>query len=127
MSAVSNDLPGMRLDHAACCVCARSAAGFGYAPRDRRGRVGSPILWVCDDPDCLQIAKDSYGMKQNEFDRIEALAVVDGLERGREQAMTIGTSDLAEMSDEQRLDFARAIVAGYRAALKVKMRDEAPF
>ncbi|MCE7028460.1 hypothetical protein [Jiella avicenniae] len=127
MSAPSRDLPPARLDDAACCVCARSAIGFGYAPRDSHGRVGSPIIWVCDDPDCLDIAKDSYEMKQGEFDRVEAMAVIDGLECGRRQAMEIGTSDLAEMTDDQRLDFARAIVAGYRSALKVKIRDEAPF
>lgn len=37
-----------RFDDAVCGCCGRSATGFGYAPK-----TGQAVLWVCDDPQCL--------------------------------------------------------------------------
>ncbi|MBB4004462.1 hypothetical protein [Aurantimonas endophytica] len=129
MSAPSPEArpPAIRFDDQCCGVCARQASGFGYAPKQRYGQPAPPIMWVCESDDCIRIARDSYSMTEPVFNRIEALAVAEGLDRGRDFAISISTADLAEMTDAQRLDFARAIVAGYRDALKVKLREEAPF
>lgn len=111
-----------RFDDAVCGCCGRSAEGYGYAPGH-----GKPVLWTCDDPDCLQTAKDSYAMKQDDFTRLESLAAQEGGTEGGEYLDQIGKSDLATLSIEEWAEFCRRVVAGYRKALKVKLKDEAPF
>jgi len=61
-----------RFDDSICAVCARRACGAGYSDWGRGKKP--PILWLCDDPDCIQIAKETYNMKQDEFSRIESLS-----------------------------------------------------
>lgn len=111
-----------RFDDAVCGCCARPATGFGYAPK-----TGQTILWVCDDPQCLQLAKDSYTMKQDHFSRVESRAAGRGGEEGGEFLDTIGKSDLATLSPDEWFEFCRRVVAGYRKALIVALKDEAPF
>lgn len=113
-----------RYDEACCAVCARWAGGFGYRPQHPRN---APILWVCDDPDCLQIAKETYGMKQQEFERYESLAAQEGRVNAEAFCDEIGVYDFREMTIDQACEFSRRLVAGYRSALKVKLQNEAPF
>lgn len=112
-----------RFDDAVCGCCGRTAVGFGYAPK----RFNAQVLWICDDLECLTIARDSYAMKQNEFTRIESLAAGAGGEEGGAFLDSIGKTDLATMSDAEWFEFCRRIVAGYRKALKTTLKDEAPF
>lgn len=111
-----------RFTDAVCGVCARSATGFGYAPR-----TGQSILWVCDDPDCLQVAKDTYTMKQDQFSRLESLAAGKGGEDGGQFLDDIGKTDLATLSPDEWHEFCRRLVAGYRKALVTSLKDETPF
>jgi hypothetical protein len=111
-----------RFTDAVCGVCARSATGFGYAPQ-----TGQSILWVCDDPDCLQVAKDTYTMKQDQFSRLESLAAGKGGEDGGQFLDNIGKTDLATLSPDEWHEFCRRIVAGYRKALVTSLKDETPF
>lgn len=111
-----------RFDDAVCSVCARWATGFGYAPR-----VGRPVLWVCDDPDCLQIAKETYAMKQKDFERLESLAAQEGRVEAEAYCDEIGVYDFREMTIDQACEFSRRLVAGYRTGLKIKLQTEAPF
>lgn len=111
-----------RFSDAVCGCCARSATGFGYAPR-----TGQSIIWVCDDPDCLQIAKDSYAMKQEQFSRIESLAAGKGGEEGGAYLDTIGKTDLATLTTDEWFEFLRRIVSGYRVGLVTAIKDETPF
>lgn len=111
-----------RFTDAVCGVCARSATGFGYAPR-----TGQSILWVCDDPDCLQVAKDTYTMKQDQFSRLESLAAGKGGAEGGQFLDDIGKTDLATLTPDEWHEFLRRIVAGYRKALSQSLRNEAPF
>ncbi|MCW7544883.1 hypothetical protein N7I30_13835 [Aurantimonas litoralis] len=127
MSATCDAQAPTRFDDQCCGVCARQAVGYGYAPKARWGQPALPVMWVCEDPDCLAIARETYGMSSEDFNRIESLAAQEGLEQGKAFAISIGTADLADMTDAQRCEFARQVVAGYRTALKVKLRDEAPF
>jgi hypothetical protein len=100
-----------RFDDACCCVCARSAAGYGVTPEPRR----KPPIWVCDDVDCLQIARNTYDMKQADFTRIESLASHEG------------KTDFRDFTEAEFFEANRRFIAGYREALKVKLRDEVPF
>lgn len=115
-----------RFDDACCGVCGRQATGYGYAPKARHNKT-QPVLWVCDDLECLAIAKDTYDMKQEEFDRIESLASHEGghaLERFCDE---IGKSDFREFTQQEFFEANRRFVASYRSALKIKLRDEPPF
>lgn len=111
-----------RFNDVLCGCCGRTATGFGYAPK-----TGQSILWVCDDPQCLQIAKDSYTMKQDQFTRIESLASGRGGEAGGEFLDSIGKTDLATLTPDEWFEFCRRIVAGYRKGMVELVKEEAPF
>lgn len=105
-----------------CAVCACSTAGLGVAPTAR-----STPLWVCDDPECISIAKDTYGMRQDEFTRVESLAAGQGGSEGGQFLDEIGQHNLLELTPDQWFEFCRRVVAGYRKGLKTLLKDEAPF
>lgn len=105
-----------------CACCARDSAGFGYTPKH-----GQPALIVCDDPQCLQIARETYHMKQDTFTRIERLAVEKGGEEAGEFLDAIGRTDLSTMTSDEWGEFCRRLVAGYRNALISGLKNEAPF
>ena len=111
-----------RHDPAVCGSCGRTAIGYGYAPKPER-----PVIWVCDDPECLRLAKDSYDMKQDDFTRIESLAAQKGGEEGGAYLDEIGVTDLAKLTPDCWAEFCRRLVAGYRKALVRDLRNEAPF
>lgn len=112
-----------RFQDALCGCCGRTATGFGYAPKS-----GQTILWVCDDPACLQLAKDSYTMKQDQFTRLESIAAGKGGEEGGEFLDGIGKSDLATLTTDEWFEFCRRIVAGYRKGMVEALKaGEAPF
>lgn len=113
-----------RHEGSACGCCGRNATGFGYAPP----RNGSRPIWVCDDPECLQLAKDSYSMRQDHFDRIEALAAVRAAEQMGRRLEELGRGSAFEgMQWEEWLEVTREGIASYRSALKTELKDEAPF
>ena len=111
-----------RFNDALCGCCGRTATGFGYAPK-----TGQTVLWVCDDVQCLQIAKDSYTMKQDQFTRLESLASGKGGDEGGQFLDGIGKTDLATLTPDEWFEFCRRIVAGYRKGLVQLLKDEAPF
>lgn len=112
-----------RHDEACCGVCGRNATGFGYSPKST-----APPIWVCDDLECLRIAKDSYLMKQDRFDRLEAMAAVKAAEEMGAELERIGkVQGFEHLTWEEWLDVARAGIRKYRGSLKSLVRDEAPF
>ena len=113
-----------RFSDRVCAVCARPAIGYGYAPKFTKV---VDIAWCCDDPECLAIARDSYTMKQTEFTRLDSLATEEGGALGGAFLDRIGKTDLATMTQDEWQEFCRQIIAGYRTALKEKLRYEAPF
>ncbi|WLT09616.1 hypothetical protein RAM19_05660 [Bartonella apihabitans] len=114
-----------RFETAICGVCGRSAVGFGYCSNP--GHHGSKILWVCDDPECLKIARDTYEMKQDDFSRLESLASGKGLDAGGAFLDEIKKTDLADLTKDEWFEFGRRIIAGYRRALKEDLKDYVPF
>ncbi|WP_420959343.1 DUF6511 domain-containing protein [Brucella sp. IR073] len=118
MSFVDRSQPGL------CAVCARREVGIGYSSNPRQNL---PVLWVCDDPECIAIAKDTYFMKQDQFDRIESLAAGKGGQRAGGYLEEIGKTDLKTLTVDEWHEFCRRLVAGYRNALKEDLKNEAAF
>ena len=117
----------LRTDDALCACCRRRAAGIGHL---QKGWNNPPILWVCDDPDCLQLAKDSYTMRQHDFDRLEGLAALDAATAAGQYLVDKGASSQPlESIDPHEWDAAiKHAVATYRDALKSRIvSGEAPF
>lgn len=111
-----------RFNDALCACCVRTATGFGYTPSHKQ-----PILWLCDDIDCIQIAKDSYTIKQEQFTRLESLAAGKGGEEAGGFLDGIGKTDLAALTPDEWFEFCRRVVAGYRKRLVELLKSEAPF
>lgn len=115
---------------AVCACCGRPAEGVGYALKHSK-----KILWVCNDPECLEIAKATHAMKQQEFSLLEGRAVSVGGEEAGAYLDQIGKTDLVKLSPEQWFEFCRRMVAGYRSELKRDMleakkrylKDKVPF
>lgn len=101
-----------QFDPAICGVCARAARGYGYAPKN-----ASKVMWLCDDPKCIQAAKAVYQMKQDQFSRIESMAAARGGDAGIELLETIGKTDFTQLTIDEWSEFRRRIIAGYRTAL----------
>jgi len=109
-----------RFDGCACGVCARRATGIGVnAPCQTRH-----IMWLCDDPECIRIARNTINMKQDQFTRLESLAASRGGEEGGAFLDSIGKTDLAQLTQAEWFEFCRRIVAGYRKALKDDLKNE---
>jgi len=111
-----------RFNDMLCGVCRRRAVGIGYAPDAEK-----PVLWLCDDPECIATAQKSYAMKQENFTRLESLAAGKGGAAGGAYLDQIGKTDLASLTAEEWHEFCRRVVAGYRVALATDLKDEIPF
>lgn len=83
--------------------------------------------WLCDDPECIQIGRESYHMRQDQFGRIDSLAAGEGGAVAGAYLDEIGKTDLGELLEEEWFEFCRRLVGGYRVALQTKLRDEASF
>lgn len=107
-----------------CAVCARPAIGIGVAPRNAKIEQ---VLWICDDPECIEIGHKAMGLKQLEFSRIDALATIEAGTELEQFCQRIGKSDLRDLTQSEWDTACRTMIGAYRDALQTKLRDEAPF
>lgn len=114
-----------RFNEGICGVCGRREVGLGFSQRN--GRRDLPTMWLCDDPTCAKIARETYSMKQDQFDRIESLAAQRGGDEGGQYLESIGRTNLETLTIDEWCEFCRRVVAGYRKALINDLRNEAPF
>lgn len=113
----------MAFEEHLCSVCQRSAVGYGYQPSNL-----AEIAWACDDPECLRLVRSSYTACQQAHSRWEDLAAQSaGRAAARWLEQAAGTTELANISMEQFCEYNRQFAAAYRAALKLAVREEAPF
>ena len=105
-----------------CAVCGRPGTGHGFAPSDLH-----PIAWLCDDTDCIPIARDTYRMPQQKLTRIERLAVHQGGDAGGAYLDEIGKTDLASLTEDEWFEFLERVEAGRREALVTTLKHESPF
>lgn len=108
-----------------CACCARPAIGIGVAPPSPKSV--SQILWLCDDPHCIEIGQKTMGLKQLEFSRLDRLAAMEAGHDIEAYCDEIGKTDLRDLTQEEWDNLCRRFVAGYRDALQTKLRDAAPF
>lgn len=118
MSFVDRTEPGL------CAVCARREIGIGFTDNPSRRH---PIMWLCDDPECITIAQGTYSMRQDNFDRIESLAAGKGGQKAGTFLEEIGKTDLQALTVDEWHEFCRRMITGYRVSLKEELKNEAPF
>lgn len=114
---------GSRFEPYVCGVCGCLECGIGIVGKSRSDKT----LWVCDDPDCLKIAKATYLMRQDEFTRIERMAVTEGGLMAGRYLEQIGKFDLASLSKDEWQEFSDRMISGYRRSLKALSDTEVPF
>lgn len=115
-----------RFDPALCCVCRSQASGFGYIPPRRVRASADVIAHTCNDFDCLDLAKDTYEMRQDEFTKLEEAATEEGGAAAGSYLESIGKTDLATMTAEEWQAFCRTMVAGYRRTLRDLVKTNHP-
>lgn len=95
-----------------CGVCGCMDDGLGVLR-------GGALIWVCSDPECLQIAK-RFSMRQDEFNNLEAEAAIQGCGNAMGRFLDeAGFGHLFEnMPAEIWAEAQRVGVAGYRRELK---------
>lgn len=108
-----------RFEEGICGVCARPDVGLGYAPKSHS--KSTPIMWMCSDPKCHELARKTYAMRQDEFSRLESIAAQEGGNEGLWYLEDIGKTDLATLTIDEICEFKRRVIAGYRKALKAQM------
>lgn len=114
--------PTPRASDRICSSCARPATGFGVV-----AKYQDEIHWCCGEPDCFVVAMETYKMNARDFGRIDSIATVKGGEEAGEYLEEIGKYSLEELAPEEWDMFCRRLVAGYRHALHVTLREESPF
>lgn len=122
MTSPATPQPQRLNNYLICAVCGRPGTGHGYAPSDRH-----PIAWLCDDPDCIPLARDTYRMPTPKLTRIERLAIREGGDRGGEYLDSIQKTDLAVLTEDEWWEFLSRIEQGRREALVTTLKNEAPF
>jgi hypothetical protein len=112
-----------RFNDKLCGCCRRYSVGVAYSPAPRK-----PLLWLCADPECINLAMRSYNVRQDEFTRMESRAAIEGGKEAGAFLEQIGKAEgLGALEPEEWFEFCRRLVAGYRKALVGELNNEAPF
>lgn len=107
-----------------CGVCRRRATtGLGWA-----GQQGRPIMWLCDDPICGQLARTVYEMPKLKLDAFEEAARDDAGEMAGAYLDSIGKTDLATLTGEEWATLLHQVIVGFEAGLRTRiLKGMAPF
>lgn len=110
----------MRIDpqrEGICGICGCMDDGLGVLR-------GGTLIWVCSDPECMEIAR-RYSMRQDDFNKLEAEAAIQGGGNAMGQFLDeAGYGHLFDgMPPEVWAEAQKRGAAGYRRALK-KLIDE---
>lgn len=100
-----------------CAICGCMDSGIAVLR-------GGDLLWLCSDPECLDIAQ-RYSMRQQEFNRLEAEAATRGAGNAMGEFLDeAGYGGLfEEMPPEVWAEACKRGVAGYRQTLKKLIDD----
>jgi hypothetical protein len=79
-----------------CAVCRRRAWSIGSAPRQN-----APILWLCDDADCISVGKTVYNMAQKDVNLFELTSMKGAGKDGGAYLDELGVFDLTQLSPDQ--------------------------
>lgn len=106
-----------------CAACKRQAAGIGYSPR-----MGAPIAWLCDTPDCIPLGKTVYHMSAKELSQFEAFSLAEAGDDAGAFLESVGKTDLASLDREEWLTFLKTILTAYEDRMRKRLLNHAaPF
>jgi hypothetical protein len=106
----------------ACVVCRRRAWSIGYAPRQN-----APILWTCDDANCIALGKTVYNMAQKDLDAFELIALNEAGHDAGAYLDEIGVGEIFEkVTAEQWITFLKRAQLGDKLRAKL-LSNAAPF
>lgn len=127
-----------------CGVCGRRAWAIGYVKKH-----GDSIMWLCRDPECIEVASEVYEMKPKDLDRYEETAVSTAKQKSVDplfEAMlgSLWKSGVRSLDDMNAEAFAKSVKAAldgpelqraligflqeYSASIKKQLTDgAAPF
>jgi hypothetical protein len=105
-----------------CAGCARPAVGYGIVAKYK-----TEVLWCCGEPDCYLAVQGTYDMNPREFDRLDTLAAERGGEEGGAYLEELGKFSLETLTPQEYGEYVRRVIAGYRHALHVELREAVPF
>ncbi|KRR21669.1 DUF6511 domain-containing protein [Bradyrhizobium retamae] len=107
-----------------CCgVCQRQAVGLGYAPKQ-----GTPVLWLCDEPECIQLGRVVFHMAPSKLTHFERLSLADAGSEGGAYLEKLGKFDLSELSQDEWMNFLTIVLKGYGTKMREHVLSHAaPF
>jgi hypothetical protein len=113
-----------RFQDCVCGVCAGLSSNIGLVA----GWMEKPqALFVCEDMDCLKIAKRTVWMNADDFNAAEKKAAREAMLDGCEFLDKLGVSSFSELSEEQMYKLSTTIIEGYRKNLKTFCDEVIPF
>jgi|ERR1700751_778919 hypothetical protein len=105
-----------------CAVCRRRAWQLCYAPRQN-----APMLWLCDDIECISLGKVVYNMAQKDLDAFELIALNEAGRDAGAYLDEIGVGEIfAKVSPEQWINFLKRAQFGEHLRNKLQS-NTAPF
>ena len=111
-----------------CAVCARTACGVGYSPDPKK-----PVIWLCDNLECLYDARNTYDMRANNLSQVERDCAVKTTFDVGQFLKKINKTDLNTFTAQEAQSLCLTIVEAYRKRLINAVdivdasRSEAPF
>lgn len=107
-----------------CCgVCRREATGLGYAPKG-----GKPILWLCEELDCISLGKAVFHMPPKSLTATENLALQDAGADAGAYLERLGKFNLSELSEKEWGNFLSTILNSYGENMRKRVAaGTAPF
>lgn len=102
-----------------CAICRRRANDVSFR------LAGREIMWLCGDPQCTAAA---HKIAMVDLDALELRAMEAAGAQAGAFLDSIGTTDLAQLSQEQWGSFLSLVVCGFSDELrKLVLSGEAPF
>lgn len=98
---------------ACCAVCRRHADGIAYAPNNR-----GPFIWVCDDTECIRLAKEVYKMPKDILDTVERESMLAGGDAAGAYLDEIGKTDLIKLTADEWEEFLRRTLITYEKKMR---------
>lgn len=107
-----------------CCgVCRREATGIGYAPK-----LGKPVVWLCEEPECISLGKAIFHMVPKTLTATEALALQDAGADAGAYLERLGKFNLSELTEQEWTKFLTTILNAYGENMRKRVLEAiAPF
>jgi len=99
---------------ACCLVCRRHATAIGQ----RAG--GKRVVWLCDDPLCLELSRWVFGMTAGALNEVERAAMSDAGDVAGQYLDSIGKTDFATLDQEEWRKFLETFVYAFETAMRTQ-------